>query len=96
MEQVYMQVCDEIRKKLRGYEIIEDKAVQAVLDRYTFHLKHYKKPEFQPEQLLQSHISDSISPPIIFVGNTELKITLQLLAKEYPQVTCTQLDIDNG
>jgi hypothetical protein len=85
----------DLRRKLDDWKITDDKVIHDVMQKYTFHLTTFPGG-LQPDKLLKSFVSDELPPPLIMMSNSELKFSLLALAKEFPQVSCSQIDIDDG
>ena len=48
------------------------------------------------DQILSSHRTDIKRPFMIVASNVELKLKMVELAKQYPTLSCAQMEIDNG
>jgi hypothetical protein len=69
---ILREIRAEITQKLTDFEITDDRVINDVIHKYTFHIELAEV--LKTDRLLKSHISDSLSPPLIMVGNSELKI----------------------
>ena len=85
-----------IKQKLKRYGELDEKAVQAVTERYVFHLKEDVFVS-RKDQLLQSYKTDVKRPYMIHASNFELKRNITELASMYSdRLRTDQMDIDNG
>ena len=73
------QIELDIRKKLKRFDEQDEKAIQAVTERYIFHLKEDKFIS-RMDQILQSHRTDIKRPFMLFASNIELKMKITDLA----------------
>ena len=46
--------------------------------------------------MMNSHVTDIKKPFMLFASNVELKFKMGQLSAFYPELSCNQLDIDNG
>ena len=81
-------VTEDIKHKLEAIGISEEKAVTAVTDRYTYHLRG-KEFLSRFDQIVTSHICDSQKPFMLFASNIELKFKLIDICKDYRELNCT-------
>ena len=89
-------VREAIKNKLKRYGELDEKAVQAVTERYVFHLKEDVFVS-RKDQLLQSYKTDVKRPYMIHASNFELKRNITELASMYSdRLRTDQMDIDNG
>ena len=81
--------------KLEKHEDIDEKAIHAVTERYIFHLKEDNFVS-RADQIMSSHRTDIKRPFMVVASNVELKRNMVELAFDYPSLSCSQMDIDNG
>ena len=92
---MFLHVAEDIKHKLEALGITEEKAISAVTDRHTYHLRgNGFVPRY--EQVVTSHLCDTKAPFMLFASNIELKLKLIDICEGYKELSCHQLDIDQG
>ena len=69
------RISIDIKKKLEGFGENDEKAIIAVTERYTFHLKETQFIS-RVDQILSSHRTDVKKPYMLFASNIELKLNI--------------------
>ena len=90
-----LHVSKDIHAKLEAIGITDEKSTAAVTDRYTYHLKT-RELVSRFQRIQNSHVCDSQHPFMLFASNVELKFKLIDISRGFPELNCTQLDIDMG
>ena len=87
-------VEDQVKQRLIGAGVADDKLLALVGDKYTGHLKD--EAGSRKEEALSSHKATHEKPPFLCTSNVELKAALVPLAAEYELTVGESLDVDDG
>lgn len=88
-------VAEQVKQRLIGAGVADEKLLHLITDKFTLHLKSEKFIS-RNDQALNSHKAHHEKPPFLFTSNVELKLMLVPLAQEYGLAVGEFLDVDDG
>ena len=94
-EDVLRKVTDQVRKRLIGAGVADEKLLELVIQLYTIHLLGQNMTN-RLQQYMNGQKSNHQTPPFLFTSNVELKTKLIPIAKDHNLSVVDSIDTDDG